>query len=212
MHRSSVESGVASSGSCIFQFGTINLCATILVIAAALVGAGNASGRALATAPHAAVQRTPQAAFSARKVRYLPALEEQVLTAINDLRQEYGLVALRLNAQLAATARQHSLSMAEHGYFEHTSLDGSSFWKRDRKYAGNSRPWALGENLAWASPGLSARQTLALWLASPTHRENLLLSAWREIGLGAVHALSAPGIYEGLDATILTADFGVRRR
>jgi hypothetical protein len=27
-----------------------------------------------------------------------------------------------------------------------------------------------------------------------------------------VHALSAPGIYEGLDATIVTAEFGVRRR
>jgi uncharacterized protein YkwD len=209
MHRSSVGSGVVSSGHCVLQFGTTNLCATILVIAVALVGAGNASGRTFATPHHAWTQRTPQEAL---RVRNLPALEEQVLVAINDLRQVHGLVGLRLNPQLAATARRHSLSMAEHGYFEHTSLDGSAFWKRDRKYAGHSRLWALGENLAWGSPGLSAHQAIELWLASPSHRENLLSSAWREIGVGAVHAIGAPGVYEGLDATILTADFGVRRK
>jgi uncharacterized protein YkwD len=209
MHRSSVESGIVSSVRGIFQLGTTNLCATILVIAVALVGAGNASGQTSAMALRAAAQRAPQAALLAR-VRHLPALEEQTLAAINGYRREHGLVALRLNPQLAASARQHSLSMAKHGYFEHTSLDGSAFWKRDRKYAGHSRLWALGENLAWGSPGLSARQAIELWLASPTHRENLLSPAWREIGLGAVHAIGAPGVYEGRDATILTADFGVR--
>jgi uncharacterized protein YkwD len=209
MRGSSVESGVVSSGGCSFQFGATSLCATILVIAAALLGAGNASGRASATAARTGTQRTPQAGLATR-VRHLPALEEQVVAAINDLRQEHGLLALKLNRQLAASARHHSLSMAEHGYFEHSSLDGSTVWKRDRKYAGGSRHWAVGENLAWASPGLSVRRALELWLASPPHRENLLSPAWRDIGLGAVHALSAPGIYEGRDATILTADFGVR--
>jgi uncharacterized protein YkwD len=211
MHRSSVESGVVSSGGCSFQFGATSLCATILVIAAALLGAGNASGRASATAPRTGTQRTTQAGLAAR-VRPLPALEEQLLVEINDLRQEHGRVGLRLNRQLAGSARHHSLSMAEHGYFEHSSLDGSTVWKRDRKYAGGSRHWAVGENLAWASPGLSARRALELWLASPPHRENLLSPVWREIGVGAMHAISAPGIYEGLEATILTAEFGVRRR
>ena len=210
MHRSPVESGVVSSESGIFRFGTTSLCVAILVIAAALFGAGNASGRASETASRAVAKRAPQAASAAR-VRHLPAFEEEVLAAINDLRQEHGLVALRLNRQLAGGARRHSLSMAVHGYFEHTSLDGSSFWKRDRKYGGHSRLWALGENLAWGSPGLSASRALELWLASPSHRDNLLSPAWREIGLGAVHAIGVGGVYGGRDATILTADFGVRR-
>jgi uncharacterized protein YkwD len=68
----------------------------------------------------------------------------------------------------------------------------------------------VGENLVWASPDLNAREALALWLDSPPHRQNLLRAAWREVGLGAVHSLSAPGVYGGLAATILTADFGVR--
>jgi hypothetical protein len=124
MHRSSVESGVVSSVRGILQFGRTNVCATILVIGVALVGAGNASGRPSAASVQAWTQRAPQAGLGAR-VRHLPALEGQVLEAINGFRQEHGLVALLLNRQLAATARQHSLSMAVHGYFEHTSLDGS---------------------------------------------------------------------------------------
>jgi hypothetical protein len=34
---------------------------------------------------------------------------------------------------------------------------------------------------------------------------------WREIGVSAVHENAAPGVYKGLDVTIVTTDFGVRR-
>ncbi len=138
-------------------------------------------------------------------------LEMQVLAATNDLRRARGIVPLRLSPALAAAASQHSLSMAEHGYFEHTSLDGLPLSKRvEAAYPKKGSRWTLGENLAWASPGMSARLALRLWLASPPHREILLSPAWREIGLGAVHALVG-GVYQGRDVTILTADFGVRR-
>jgi uncharacterized protein YkwD len=102
--------------------------------------------------------------------------------------------------------------MAEKGVFEHTSLDGSPFFVRlESAYPSHGkRFWSVGENLAWAYPALSARQALALWLASPAHRENLLSPVWREIGLGAVHVV-AGGVYGGRNVTILTADFGVRR-
>jgi uncharacterized protein YkwD len=50
-----------------------------------------------------------------------------------------------------------------------------------------------------------------LWMNSPPHRANLLAPIWREIGLGAVHSDAAPGVYQGLAATIVTADFGARR-
>jgi uncharacterized protein YkwD len=165
-----------------------------LAIVVALVAAGSVLGLMAVTAPRAAAQRGPQAAFSARGVTHMPALEEHVLASINNLRQEHGLVALRLNPQLVATARAHSLSMAEQGYFRHASFSGSPFWKRvGQKYpVRRARFWTVGENLVWGSPDLSA-------------------GAWREIGLGAMHAPSAPGVYAGRNATILTADFGVRR-
>jgi uncharacterized protein YkwD len=128
----------------------------------------------------------------------------EALAAINKLRREHGLPPVRASAALASAAQKHSLSMAEHGYFSHASPGGSAFATR---IGPGFR--ALGEAMAWASPALSAQHTLALWLRSPSHRETLLSPTWRQIGLGAVHALDAPGTFRGLDVTILTADFGL---
>jgi uncharacterized protein YkwD len=49
-----------------------------------------------------------------------------------------------------------------------------------------------------------------MWLNSPPHRKILLTPRWREVGLSAVHTASAPGVYRGLEVTVLTADFGTR--
>jgi uncharacterized protein YkwD len=146
-----------------------------------------------------------QTAAGAQRITRLPSLEAQVLTAINDVRRQHGLVPLRSTSALDSAAQSHSLSMAQNGYFAHSSLGGSSFRKRLKAAHHDA---SLGETMAWASPGLSARQALALWLHSPQHRRALLAPAWREIGLGAVHAPAAPGVFAGLAVTILTADFG----
>jgi uncharacterized protein YkwD len=186
----------------------------LFVLAVAAIFAGtlvDATGAATMV-PSGGKRGAPTAAVRADGVTRMPALEEEMLAAINEYRQAHGLSALRLNAELAATARQHSLSMAEKGYFDHASLTGSPFWKRiEGKYSKRATRWFVGENLVWGSPDLTAGEALTMWLESPAHRKNLLMAAWREIGLGAVHSLSAPGVYGGLAATILTADFGVRR-
>jgi len=175
-------------------------------LAAALVAAA-----CLAGAAETAAARAPQKSGNAHAVGRLRALEPQVLDAINDFRRAHGLPTLRLSRALTVAAAEHSLSMAEYGYFEHSSPDGSPFWKRVAAfYPRRHGPWSVGENLVWASPGLSARKALALWLASPPHRETLMSPAWREVGLGAVRAL-AGGVYRERMVTILTADFGVRR-
>jgi uncharacterized protein YkwD len=139
-------------------------------------------------------------------------LERQVVLALNQQRVRRGLAPLRVNRRLSVAARGHSLSMAEHGYFAHESYDGAAFWVRIKAAypALPGRSWAAGENLAWASPELTASETVDMWLKSPQHRQNMLAPRWREIGIGGVRAVAAPGVYEGLDATIVTADFGVR--
>ena len=170
-----------------------------------------ASAVPLGAAARPGDDRAP-AAVSAHEVSAMPALEAQVLAAINGVRVEKGLRRLRLNRALSLAARGHSASMAEHGFFDHSGYDGSTFWARMKaRYRPSPRSyWAVGENLVWASPTLGAQEALDLWLKSPPHRKTLLTPSWREIGLGAVHAAGAPGVYEGLDVTILTADFGVR--
>jgi uncharacterized protein YkwD len=154
------------------------------------------------------VAAAAQAASGGVRVERLPTLEVQVLAAINGVRRTHGLVPLRQSPMLTSAAQSHSLSMAEHGYFEHSSAGGLVFGARlgaDRlRYA------ALGETMAWASPALTAVQALGLWLNSPEHRKLLLGPGWRDVGLGAVHAPAAPGVFEGRDVTILTVDFGSR--
>jgi uncharacterized protein YkwD len=183
--------------------------------AAAAVAALVLTGAGIAGPPrsHDSLRPADRAsAPSAQRVEAAADLERQTLVAINDLRREHGLRPLRPNPALAAAAREHSRQMAEHGFFRHESMDGSPFWKRiEAVYPVlEGRSWTVGENLVWAYPSLSAQGSLDLWLKSQPHRKNLLSPSWREIGLGGVRALAAPGVYDGLDATILTVDFGAR--
>ena len=142
----------------------------------------------------------------------VPALQTEVLTVINQLRQGKGLGRLRLSGPLSNAAVGHSLSMAKHGFFGHEGYGGSAFWQRIKpRYPPGPRGyWSVGENLLWSSPSLTAQQALDMWLDSPPHRKNLLSPVWHDVGIGAVHTPAAPGVYEGREVTILTADFGVR--
>jgi uncharacterized protein YkwD len=140
-------------------------------------------------------------------------LESAVLGQINALRRSNGLAPLRLNRALRAAADTHSVAMARRGFFSHSSADGTSFATRVARFypRGRSGYRAIGENLLWSSPDVDAAGALRMWLNSPPHRQNLLRANWREVGLSAVHANAAPGVYRSSPVTILTADFGVRR-
>jgi uncharacterized protein YkwD len=160
------------------------------------------------TAPASARNDGPVTASSGVSV-----LETAVLASVNQLRAKHGLRALRFSARLSAAADRHSSAMGAKGFFSHDSADGSAFWKRIRRYYTdrNYRYWSVGENMLWSSPDVEASQALDMWMKSPSHRANLLSRKWREIGLAAVHVNAAPGAFRGLDVTIVTADFGVRR-
>ena len=160
------------------------------------------------TAPASARNDGPVRASSG-----VSALESAVLTSVNQVRVKHGLRPLRFSPRLSAAANRHSSTMGAKGFFSHDSADGSAFWKRIRRYYSdrNYRYWSVGENLLWSSPDVAASQALDMWMKSPNHRANLLSKKWREIGLAAVHVRAAPGAFHGLDVTIVTADFGVRR-
>jgi len=160
---------------------------------------------ALVACPAALAQRT--AATQAG----VAALDSGVLTRLNAIRSSHGLVPLRPSPELAAAARAHSVEMLGDGYFAHESFDGAPFWKRLGSYTHASHGgWSVGENLLWSSPTVDAGRALELWMASPEHRRNILTARWREIGVAAVHADAAPGVYGGRPVTVITTDFGVR--
>jgi len=160
-----------------------------------------------------AVATSATAAPSATRVARVAQLEADVLAQLNAVRRGHGLVPLKLSATLSKAAEAHSVQMGEDGYFAHESADGSVFWKRvERFYPSRGwRYWSVGENLLWSSPDMNGPEALRLWMRSPEHKQNILSATWREIGVAAVKVPSAPGKYNGLDVTILTTDFGVRR-
>ena len=143
----------------------------------------------------------------------LSSLESGVLTELNGIRAQHGLKPVQLSARLTASAAQHSKEMGVDGYFEHTSHDGTAFWKRIGHWYGATGYgyWSVGENLLWSSPDVDPAGALKLWMNSPEHRANILNGSWREIGISAMHFDAAPGAYKGLEVTIITTDFGVRR-
>jgi uncharacterized protein YkwD len=169
---------------------------------------GLAALAAVVAAPTSAAQPLPRSPAAA-----LSHFESSVLVDINTFRVGHGLARLHLSSQLTSAARAHSAQMAQDGYFAHESVDGAAFSSRLQRFYRRSPAhlWAVGENLLWSSAAINGDRALGLWLASPPHRQNLLDPRWREIGVSAVHEARAPGVYHGLDVTILTADFGVRR-
>jgi uncharacterized protein YkwD len=168
---------------------------------------------AVQAAPVSDASNAPQRAQRATSVQAANPLERQLLRALNGLRARSGLSPLRLSRGLAAAAASHSKSMARYGYFSHSSEDGSSFWERVGRFY--RRPpglslYIVGENLISGGTSMSAAEIMEGWLESPPHRENLL-SAWTEVGFGAVRVAGAPGVFAGDDVAIVTADFGIRR-
>jgi uncharacterized protein YkwD len=141
-------------------------------------------------------------------------LQAALLEQVNTLRLSRGLPRLRLSPALSAAANGHSTQMATRGFFGHNSANGASFSQRIARYYSSRgfRSWTVGENLLWGAPDIGAVRAFRLWLSSPPHRANLLSRSWREIGLSAVHSTSAPGVYGGRAATVVTADFGARAR
>jgi uncharacterized protein YkwD len=142
----------------------------------------------------------------------LATLEAGVFQQINFIRTEHGLAPLRLSSDLGEAADEHSQQMAADGYFEHESANGTLFWKRIAVFypSASFKYWSVGENLLWASPSVGSSAALQMWMHSPEHRANILNPHWREIGISAVHAGHAPGVYGNRPITVVTTDFGVR--
>jgi uncharacterized protein YkwD len=173
--------------------GTIRLCLALLAVAAGGVLAGSATA-------------TTRAETSLR------GLNHNVLAAVNTFRAAHRLGRLRESRALDSSARAHSLEMGKDGYFAHPSADGTAFWRRIQHYypARNGSTWSVGENLLWSSPSVSAAGAMKMWIASPEHLANLLSPRWREIGVSAVRAVHAPGVFGGRTVVIVTTDFGSR--
>jgi uncharacterized protein YkwD len=147
------------------------------------------------------------------RVTQVPQLARDLVAALNTVRRSHKRPALALSPRLQQAGEGHALALARAGQFTHSWPDGRPFgtWIRVFYPSARFRYWSVGENLVWATPTLTPEQAVKDWLASPQHRRVLLTAAWRQVGIGVVYAVAAPGAYGGSDVTVAAAEFGVRR-
>src|SRR5712691_5493853 len=132
------------------------------------------------------------------EARTLNSSEALLLQSMNAVRTSNHLAPLRLDVRLLRAARGHSADMLSRGYFTHGAVAG-------RALAQGARGPVFGEDLAWAT-GLTAQWVVAHWLASPSHRANLLRPGFRRVGIGISF-----GTFAGHGgAGVVTADFAGR--
>jgi uncharacterized protein YkwD len=114
-----------------------------------------------------------------------------MLEAVNAERARHGISPLRTDATLTQIAEFYACRLVEGGFFAHDDpYDGSTV---DSRAADFGYPFIkIGENLAAGQA--SARESLADWLKSPSHRANLLDPAFTQIGI-AVKAGGELGPY-----------------
>jgi uncharacterized protein YkwD len=135
---------------------------------------------------------------NAARPLHLSRAERTLLTAINSARAAAGVPPLRASVSLSSAAAWQSQVLAQAGYIDHTSPDGSTLLDRLTRVRWHGT--TAGEDLAVAPTPSDA---VAMWMQSPGHRENLLRPSFHTVGLGL-----ARGVWSGREAVYVTADFG----
>jgi uncharacterized membrane protein required for colicin V production len=107
--------------------------------------------------------------------------ELEMLKLINQERNKRNLKKLEVDPILKKTAYSHSLDMAKNGYFSHYNLENKGIKERVGEL--DKTKIIIGENLVVAYDVESAHKKL---MNSPAHRQNILSSFYRKIGIGVV--------------------------
>lgn len=125
----------------------------------------------------------------------------EVIRLTNEKRVQAGLQPLVENPTLSQAALAKGVDMINKNYWAHVAPDGTQPWTFFLN-AGYSYRYA-GENLArdFSNPS----SAVDAWMASPTHKENLLSANYKEIGIGVVE-----GDMNGVDTTIIVQFFGTK--
>ena len=108
------------------------------------------------------------------------AMQAQLIDQLNAERRARGLAPVRLAAALDKAAQGHACDNAKRQSISHVSSDGSQLQTRLRRagYAYRTAAENTGRGFA------SGARAVEWWMNSPKHKQNILLGAAREVGVG----------------------------
>lgn len=109
----------------------------------------------------------------------LPNTAETVLNLINEERKAQGITPLQIDDLLNITAQAKATDMVKNNYFSHESPTYGSPFEMMQNAGITYR--TAGENIA-GNP--SVENAVKSWLASESHKQNLLSNAYNYIGIG----------------------------
>lgn len=124
---------------------------------------------------------------------------EELLASTNAKRIEAGKGTLSLNPTLSHAAAAKANDMFTYNYWAHNSPSGKTPWDF---IVGSGYTYTLaGENLAknFANSG----GVVDAWMASPTHRDNILKGGYQDVGFAIVN-----GVLNGEETTVVVQMFG----
>lgn len=125
--------------------------------------------------------------------------DQELLVLVNQKRLENGLSPLTLNGNLSIAAHGKARHMLDNNYWAHFAPDGTSPWNFIIN-SGYNYVYA-GENLAKGF--INANDAVEAWMNSPTHRENILSSQYRDVGFAIVE-----GTLQGEETVLIVELFG----
>ncbi|EKD85972.1 MAG: hypothetical protein ACD_37C00549G0001 [uncultured bacterium] len=124
---------------------------------------------------------------------------EELLVLTNAEREKAGIKELKLDPALSQAALKKAENMFQMNYWAHNAPDGTTPWVFIRN-AGYNYVYA-GENLG---RGFSTSQDLVnAWMASESHRANLLSSSFGDVGFAVL-----TGKLAGEDTVLIVQEFG----
>ncbi len=125
---------------------------------------------------------------------------QNIVSLTNQTRQNLNLTALSVNEKLSQAASAKAQDMVANQYFAHTSPAGVTPWSWFQQ--AGYKYLVAGENLAVHFT--SAEGVTEGWMASPSHRANIVNARYSEIGVGV-----AMGEFEGYQTTFVVQMFGL---
>ncbi len=141
-------------------------------------------------------------ADSAHTLSYATEMSiSSLLSATNSQRAANGASGLSISSRLNGAAQAKANDMIARNYWSHTTPDGQEPWV----FIDNAgyQYTKAGENLAYGFATSSA--AVDGWMNSPSHRENLLDSAFSDVGFGFANGSSYNGDGE---ETVVVAMYG----
>lgn len=122
-----------------------------------------------------------------------------LLSQTNAQRASLGLGQLSLNDELSKAAYAKAQDMFANGYWAHTSPTGKTPW--EFIVASGYKYTLAGENLA--KNFSTSKGVVDAWMASPTHRDNIVKPGYRDVGYAVVN-----GVLSGEETTLVVQMFG----